>query len=91
VTMSYAFQGLDPQQARDAAREMLDGAGGINDLIRGINTMLHGAIWEGSDAAAFRNEWQGTFMPNLGRIVELLTSRATELNARADMQESASR
>ena len=89
--MSYAFQGLDPQQARDAAREMVDGANGITDLIRGINAMLDGAVWEGSDAAAFRNEWQGSFGPSLGRIVELLTSRATELNSRADMQENASR
>jgi hypothetical protein len=88
--MSYAFQGLDPQQARDTAREMLDGASGINDLIRGIDTMLDDATWEGGDAAAFRGEWQGTFMPSLGRIVELLTSRATELNSRAEMQENAS-
>jgi uncharacterized protein YukE len=89
--MSYTFYGLDPQQARDAAREMLDGASGISDLIRGITTLLDSAIWQGSDAAAFRSDWQGTFMPNLGRVVELLTSRATELNARADMQENASR
>ena len=91
MTISDTFQGLDPQQARDAARDMLDGAGGISDLIRGINTMLDGATWEGSDATAFRQEWQGMFMPSLGRIVELLTGHATELDARADMQEQASR
>ena len=85
------FQGLDPQQARDAARDMLDGASGISDLMLGINAMLDGAIWQGSDATAFRDEWQRTFLPGLGRIAELLTSGAAELNARADMQEQASR
>jgi hypothetical protein len=84
------MQGMDVEYAREAARRMDGGASGVADLVQAISSLLSSVEWFGEDAKRFKADWDGSFMPQLGGVVDALTENAAVLNRRADAQEEIS-
>jgi hypothetical protein len=88
--MPGGMQGMDVEYAREAARQMDGGANAVAGLVQAISSLLDSVTWIGDDAKLFRADWDGSFMPQLGGVVDALTENAGVLNRRADAQEEVS-
>jgi uncharacterized protein YukE len=84
------MQGMDVEYARDAAHRMDQGASDVSNLVQQIGALLDEVEWYGDDAKSFHSDFKGSFMPQLGGVVDALRENAAVLNRRADAQEQIS-
>jgi|SoiMetStandDraft_2_1073263.scaffolds.fasta_scaffold332271_2 hypothetical protein len=85
-----AVLGLDVEAARDLSRNMGSTADNMNQMMQQLSNLLNNVEWRGSDADNFRNQWQGSAMPQLNQIIEMLRENGTNLARQADEQERVS-
>lgn len=88
--MTEGMQGMDTEYARQAAHSMDGGAGQISGIVGSIGSLLESVMWIGPSASAFKDDWHGTFVPQLHGATNALTDNAQVLNRRAQMQDEAS-
>lgn len=85
------LQGMDTEYARQAAHSMDGGVGAMNGVVGNISSMLEGVLWIGESASRFKEDWHGSFAPQLHGATNALSDNARVLRQRADMQDEASR
>jgi WXG100 family type VII secretion target len=85
-----AVLGLDVEAARDLSRNMSSTADNFNQLMQQLSNLLSNVEWRGQDADTFRNNWQGSAMPQMNQIIEMLRESGTNLSRQADEQERVS-
>jgi hypothetical protein len=85
------FMGIDPEQTREASRQMDASASNLGGMVKMLGAMLESVYWQGDDATRFMSDWNGSLRPELDRATESIQENAVELSRRAQMQEEASR
>jgi uncharacterized protein YukE len=86
-----SFYGADVAQLRTIAAQAGSSATTLSGLHRRLAAELAApTLWQGSDARAFRSDWENVHSRSMIRAVHLLEKMQCELTANADQQESAS-
>lgn len=82
--------GADPDQLDDLARELSGAADRLVATHSALRGRLHTAPWSGSDAQAFRHDWDTTHHQAIGAAGRRLRDASVALTRQADEQRRAS-
>lgn len=85
-----AFTGMDVEQVRGLATQLVTKAEEIEQISTALSTSLGSTQWEGSDATAFRSDWESTYRTQLANVAGALRDAATIANTNASQQETTS-
>lgn len=84
------FYGIDTQYARQSSRQMDNGAQELGSMVSNITSMLSSVVWVGPAAQRFKQDWDGSFRPELQAAADSLQESAAELQRRAELQDEVS-
>jgi uncharacterized protein YukE len=85
-----ALTGMDVQAVRQLASLMTQKASEIEGILGSLSSSLTSAPWVGNDRERFIGEWQGTHVPQLKAVCQMLHDASTAANKNAAEQETAS-
>jgi uncharacterized protein YukE len=81
---------MDVEAAQQLSQSMASNADSINQAAASLTSQLHSVQWIGADGDTFRNDWDGTYHPQLNNIVTALQDRSTHVSQEAQQQLDAS-
>ena len=84
------FYGADTDQLRQHGTATRQGAEALIELTERVSAVIDAAAWVGTDADAFRAEWNGTLKPGLHTQAETLRGKGDQLDQHAEEQDQAS-
>lgn len=84
------FYGGDTNQMRGHAAACARGAQRITDLAAALHGAINDVTWEGPDAEAFRQLWNGSVQPRLTSRADAVRAVGAELDSHAQEQDQTS-
>ncbi|MBV7432806.1 hypothetical protein ACUH9Y_07075 [Dermabacteraceae bacterium P13115] len=84
------FQGMNPQQGREVAQQLLGQAGEVERWSEEIKASLASLDWVGPDADAYRSEATAVISGMLSPYAQAIRERAGKLTEHVEEQERAS-
>jgi uncharacterized protein YukE len=81
---------MDVEAGQQLSRSMAQNADNINQAAAALTSELHSVQWIGADGDTFRNDWDGTYHPQLNNIVAALQDRSSHVAKEAQQQLDAS-
>lgn len=84
------FIGMDPVAVRALATQLNSNAEQIDALAAALTTQLGNTQWVGTDATAFRTDWESRHRPQLMSVAAALREAAVRANVNAVQQEQTS-
>ena len=85
-----AVWGADVDQLKTLGTKLTTGADAIEAQKNELTSRLDTVQWTGPDAQKFRDEWSGTHMVSLNKVVEALRTAGTRATRNAEEQTTAS-
>lgn len=85
-----SFKGMDPDQAREVAKDVTQAGEKIKELFSDLDSVVQGIDWKGPDAESFKEDWR-TFQTNdVAGVAELFKTHGDDLNDQAEEQDDTS-
>ena len=85
-----AVWGADVDQLKTLGTKLTTGADAIEAQKNELSSRLDTVQWTGPDAQKFRDEWSGTHMVSLAKVVDALRTAGTRATRNAEEQTTAS-
>ncbi len=85
-----AFKGMNPDEGRDVAMEILRASEQVVEKIDGVTNIVNSVEWVGPDYDAYRDEWNAFVNGAVNNLVEAFKAKSDELNKHAEEQDTTS-
>jgi len=85
-----AFKGMNPDEGRDVAMEILRASEQVVEKIDGVTNVVNSVEWVGPDYDAYRDEWNAFVNGAVNNLVEAFKAKSDELNKHAEEQDTTS-
>ncbi len=85
-----AFKGMNPDEGREVATALSEGARTILDTIDGVTGTVNSVEWVGPDYDGYQQDWNAFVSGAVQSLSDALDAKSTELNNNADEQDSTS-
>jgi hypothetical protein len=84
------FQGVEMENAKRAAGQLEECGNSLTQMGRRLELTKQELVWEGENAKAFKDDWDGRFVGDLSRAITMLADYAGGIRAAIAAQEKVS-
>ena len=85
-----AFKGMNPDEGRDVAMEILRASEQVVEKIDGVTNIVNSVEWVGPDYDAYSEEWNAFVNGPVNNLVEAFSTKGDELTQHAEEQDTTS-
>lgn len=85
-----AFQGMNPDDAREVAQEITNSGQEVLEAINRVTERVNSVEWVGPDYDSFRDDWNQFVNNGVANLVEGFEEKGKFLVAQADEQDTGS-
>lgn len=85
-----AFKGMNPDEGRDVAQEVMKAGEQVLDVLSPLNDLVNSVEWVGPDYDTYQEDWNSFMNGPVNDLIEAYKTKGDELNTHAEEQDDTS-